>query len=45
MLIIELTQQGKELQKESKNKIQQFGVYKLQTYGKIYTQISNKMLT
>lgn len=43
--MIELTQQGKELQKESENKIQQFGVYKLRIYSKIYTQISNKMLS
>lgn len=43
MLVIELlTQQERELQKESENKIQQFGVYKLQlyVYSKIYTQIS-----
>lgn len=42
MLLELLTQQRKELQKESENKIQQFGVYKLQIheYSKIYTQIS-----
>lgn len=39
MLMTELTQEGKELQKESENQIQEFGVYKLQIYSKIYTHI------
>lgn len=34
-----LTQEGRELQKESENKNRQFGIYKVQRYSKIYTQI------